>query len=50
MQHYRIGDKVKLHKGGEDVIRGIVYCVLIGDDGENDAILIKGEDMGDIIG
>lgn len=50
VRHYRIGDKVKLHKGGEGVIRGIVYCVLIGDDGENDAILIKGEDMGDIIG
>lgn len=50
VRHYRIGDKVKLHKGGEGVIRGIVYCLVIGEQGPEDAILVKGEEMGDIIG
>ena len=50
VRHYRIGDKVKLHIGGEGVIRGIVYCILVGDDRENDAVLVKGEELGDIIG
>lgn len=49
-RHYKIGDKVKLHKGGEGVIRGIVYCVLIGEDSVDDAILVHGSDMGEIVG
>jgi len=49
-RHYKVGDKVKLHKGGEGTIRGIVYCILVGDDGADDAILVKGEEMGEIIG
>lgn len=49
-RHYKVGDKVKLHKGGEGTIRGIIYCILIGDDGVDDAILVKGEEMGEIVG
>ena len=49
-RHYKSGDRVKLHKGGEGTIRGIIYCVLIGEDGENDAIMVKGDELGEIIG
>jgi len=50
IRHYKVGDKVKLHKGGEGVIRGIIYCLLVGDDHQDDAILVKGEEIGEIIG
>tara|TARA_S200002703_G_scaffold118506_1_gene104150 strand:- start:210 stop:458 length:249 start_codon:yes stop_codon:yes gene_type:complete len=49
-RHYKIGDKVKLHNGGEGSIRGIIYCLIVGNDGVDDAVLLKGSDMGEIIG
>jgi hypothetical protein len=49
-RHYKVGDKVKLNNGGEGSIRGIIYCLIVGDDGVSDAVLLKGSDMGEIIG
>ena len=50
VRHYRIGDKVKLHRGGEGIIRGIMYALIVGEEGPEDAILVRGEEIGDIIG
>ena len=48
-RHYKVGDKVKIHSGGEGVIRGVMYCILVGEQGPEDARLVRGEEIGEII-
>jgi hypothetical protein len=49
-RHYKVGDKVRVHSGGEGIIRGVMYCILVGEQGPEDARLVRGEEIGEIIG
>ena len=48
-RQYKIVQKVRLRSGGEGFITDIVYAVLIGDMENNDAAILKGKDLGEII-
>ena len=48
-RQYKIGQKVRLRSGGEGFICDVVYAVLIGEMENNDAAILKGKDLGEII-
>lgn len=48
-REYKIGQKVRLRSGGEGFICDIVYAVLIGEMENNDAAILKGKELGEII-